>query len=106
MEKDNNNIYETAANWWADKIRETIDSDKLSNGKITSFKKSFVRLTKNEFTFNGCLTIRLTRNNILTKCLLEANIPTNYKLKDEMKLTPHMITIYDKYGNLKDCHSI
>ena len=26
--------------------------------------------------------------------------------KAEMKLTPHMITIYDRNGHLLDCHSI
>ena len=106
MEKDKNDIYEQAANWWADKIRETTDSDKISDGKINSFKKHLADLTQNEFAFNGYLTIRLAPNNILTKCLLTSNIPLNPSLKEEMKLTPHMITIYDRNGHLQSCHSI
>ena len=39
MEKDKNDIYEQAANWWADKIREN-NVNKINEAKIGIFKTS------------------------------------------------------------------
>ncbi len=101
---NDDNIYESVANWWADKIRETTP---VSEGKINMFKKSLADSTQKVFSARGCLTLAIKPNSILTKCLVEAYIPFNpFLVQDEMKLTPHMITVYDQHGNLKSCHSI
>ena len=103
MYKDDN-IYESVANWWADKIRETI---KISEGKTDRFRQSLADSTRKNFALQGELTLAIRPNNVLTECLTEAFIPFNpFLIQEEMKLTPHMITVYDKYGNLKNCHSI
>ncbi len=107
MEKDNN-IYETAANWWADRIREN-DVNKISEAKISIFKANLATLMENSFKLNGHINILMKPNNILAVSMVEANIFINdflFILKDEMKFTPHLITVYDQYGNLKNFLSI
>ena len=54
MEKDNN-IYETAANWWADRIREN-NVNKISEAKISIFKTNLATLIENSFKLNGYVT--------------------------------------------------
>ena len=59
MEKDKNDIYEQAANWWADKIRETTDSDKISDGKIQEEEvNSYDTSGKTAFVYNRPKTIQ------------------------------------------------
>lgn len=107
MEKDNN-IYETAANWWADIIRENT-ANKISEDKLNIFKSNLASLIENLFKLNGYVNILMKPNNILAISMFESNIFVNdflFTIKDEIKLTPHMITIYDQYGNLKNFLSI
>ncbi|OKZ75292.1 MAG: hypothetical protein BHW00_02630 [Clostridium sp. 26_22] len=108
MEKDKNDIYEQAANWWADKIREN-NVNKINEAKIGIFKTSLATLIEHSFKLNGQVTILMKTDNILAKSMLEADIFINdfmFTLKDEMKLTPHLFTIYDKYGNLQTSLSL
>ena len=108
MEKDKNDIYEQAANWWADKIREN-NVNKINEAKIGIFKTNLATLIEHSFKLNGQVTILMKTDNILAKSMLEADIFINdfmFTLKDEMKLTPHLFTIYDKYGNLQTSLSL
>ena len=105
---ENSNIYESAANWWADKIRENNKNTKVSEAKINIFKNCLANLIENSFKLNGSITISMKSNNILANSMLEANILSNdfLLLRDEMKLTPSLITVYDQYCHLQSCHSI
>lgn len=104
--EDNDNIFESVTNWWIDKIRETTYPAKVSDKNIESFQNLLKNSIKNEFAYKGYITIAILPNNLLTKCLKEANINLNPLLMYEMNLTPNFISIYDKYGNLIDYKSL
>ena len=104
---ENSNIYESVANWWADKIRENNKNTKVSEAKINIFKNCLANLIEYSFKLNGSITISMKSNNILANSMLEVNILSNdfLLLQDEMKLTPNLITVYDQYGHLQSCHT-
>lgn len=98
-----NNIYGSVAEWWTDKVRE-IYNNKVNENDMRVFKNYLTNLIDDNISLKGCLTISLTPHNILTKSLIHANIFSNIlfkALKDEMKITPHLISLYDEYGHLQ-----
>ena len=106
---NDDNISTIAANWWANKIRETTPS---TESKIGVFKKYLSVLIHDNYSKNGSVTISIRNdvpNRILIEALLNAKLFSNkyiWQCRYEMKITPSLISVYDQYGCLQECRSV
>lgn len=107
MKKRNYNISELAANWWADKMRETASKENFSIDKVDKKLDDFEKLLSSRINYrlkmNGTITLstycrssRLLEDTALNSSVCFSLIPYGF----EMKISPDLMTVYDKSGNL------